>query len=132
MLLDYNTIVNKLAAEMDNKVQRSELIASNVANVDTPGYKSRDLKFDRVLKASMENLHLGMKTSHPKHIRDFDQLITDNEIVENPNPGRPDGNNVSIDDELLKLSRNNIQYNIAVQLLSKRFAHLKEAIQSAK
>lgn len=108
----------------------SKLIASNVANVDTPGYKAKDLKFENVLKDQMDTLQL--KVTNPKHMTDAPAGITNNEIVENPNPGRPDGNNVNIDDEMLKLTKNNIQYNVEVQLLSRRTRYIKDAIQAAR
>jgi flagellar basal-body rod protein FlgB len=129
MLIDYETVVNKLAAELDAKVLKSKLLASNIANVDTPGYKSKDLKFEKVLNDEIGSLRLKM--TNDKHMDDTPQGVKNGEIVENPNPGRPDGNNVNIDEELLKLTKNNIQYNVAVQLLAKRMSHIKDAIQQA-
>ena len=129
MLIDYETVVNKLAAELDAKVLKSKLIASNIANVDTPGYKSKDLKFEKVLKDEIGSLQL--KVTNEKHMKDIPQSVKNGEIVENPNPGRPDGNNVNIDEELLKLTKNNIQYNVAVQLLANRLNHIKDAVQQA-
>jgi flagellar basal-body rod protein FlgB len=119
-------VINKLAADMDNRIKRHELIASNVANVDTPNYKAKDLKFDRILSDKMEGIR--MKRTHEKHMDNSSGSVLNNEIVEDPNPGRPDGNNVNIDDELLKLSENNIQYNVSVQLMSKKLQHIKDAI----
>jgi flagellar basal body rod protein FlgB len=52
-----------------------------------------------------------------------------NEVVESPVPGRPDGNNVNIDEEMLKLTENNIQYNVSVQLLSKRLRQINDAFE---
>lgn len=130
MRINYETLVDKLAAELDTKVQQSKLIASNVANVDTPGYKSKDLKFANVLQDEMGNLH--MKTTHPLHMEGITGDIRNNEIIEDPTPGRPDGNNVNIDDELLKLNRNNIQYTVAVQLLAKYLFMIKDTIQQAR
>jgi flagellar basal-body rod protein FlgB len=130
MRINYETLVDKLAAELDTKVLQSKLIASNVANVDTPGYKSKDLKFANVLQDEMGNLH--MKTTHPLHMEGITGDVKNNEIIEGPTPGRPDGNNVNIDDELLKLNRNNIQYTVAVQLLAKYLGMVKDTIQQAR
>jgi flagellar basal-body rod protein FlgB len=131
MIINYNKVVDKLGAEMDTKVLQSKLIASNIANVDTPGYIAKDLKFDHVLKQNVDELNLTMKVTNPRHMTNGVPGILNNEIVEDPNPGRPDGNNVNIDDELLKLSENNIQYNVAVQLLAKHMGHIKDSIQQA-
>ncbi|MCP5051412.1 MAG: flagellar basal body rod protein FlgB [bacterium] len=126
MIIDYDAVINKLAADLDNRVMRHKLIASNVANVDTPGYTARDLKFHRILTDNMDGLQL--KRTHEKHLGSGSGEIRHNEIVESPNPGRPDGNNVNIDEELLKLSENNIQYNVSIQLLTKKLKHIKDAM----
>lgn len=130
-LTDYEQIVGNFKTDLDNLVMRSKLIASNIANVDTPGYTSKDLKFTKILEESMNTLK--MKRTDFRHMGETpleNGLM--NEIVENPNPGRPDGNNVDIDDEMLKLSENNIQYNVSVQLLSKKMRQISDAIQQAK
>jgi flagellar basal-body rod protein FlgB len=126
MIIDYDTVINRLAADLDNRVLRNQLIASNVANVDTPAYKAKDLKFHRILADTMDGVN--MKRTHEKHLDERSGSVRHNEIVEKPNPGRPDGNNVNIDQELLNLSENNIQYNVSVQLISKKLKLLKEAL----
>ncbi|HLP47863.1 MAG TPA: flagellar basal body rod protein FlgB [Candidatus Deferrimicrobium sp.] len=130
MRINYEGLVDKLSAELDIKILQNKLIASNVANVDTPGYKAKDLKFANVLQDEMGNMHL--KKTHPSHMESSTTGIKNNEIVEDPNPGRPDGNNVNIDDELLKLSKNNIQYSVAVQLLAKYLGQIRESILQAR
>lgn len=130
MRINYETLVDKLGAELDTTVLQSKLIASNVANVDTPGYKSKDLEFANVLQDEIGNLH--MKKTNPLHMEGLTGDIKNNEIVEDTTPGRPDGNNVNIDDELLKLNRNNIQYTVAVQLLAKYLFMIKDTIQQAR
>jgi len=133
MFIDNDALTNKLAADLDVKILRSELIASNIANVDTPGYKARDLKFHRVLTESMEEENIKMKQTHVKHMTPGETPNSiSNEIVENPNPSRPDGNNVNVDEEMLKLTEINIQYNVSVQLLSKRLRQLSDAIERTK
>ncbi len=126
MIIDYEGVINRLAADLDNRVLQNKLIASNVANVDTPGYKSKDLKFHRILTDNMDEVQL--KRTHVKHMGSGSGTVRHNEIVENPNPGRPDGNNVNIDEEMLKLAENNIKYNVAVQLMSKKLKHIKAAV----
>lgn len=128
MIIDYDSLINRLAADLDNRVRRNEIIASNVANVDTPGYKAKDLKFDRVLAETMDGI--SMKRTHGRHINEGSGTVRVNEIVESPNPGRPDGNNVNIDQELLNLTQNNVQYNVSVQLMSKKLRLIREAIMA--
>ena len=120
-------MLNKLGQELDLRIARNELIASNVANVDTPGYKSKDLQFQRMLTENIERIKL--KTSHPLHLEEMSKIGDPGKVVEDPNPGRVDGNNVNIDAEMLKLTENNIKYNIVVNFLKKKIDGLKKAIE---
>ncbi len=105
---------------------RNKLIASNVANLDTPGYKAKDVKFERILADNMDGIKL--KRTHIKHMDNGSGSILHNEVIENSNTGRPDGNNVNVDDEMLKLTENNIQYNVTVTLMAKKLKLIKDAI----
>jgi flagellar basal-body rod protein FlgB len=136
MIFGDDAVVNKLVADLDIKVLRSKLIASNIANVDTPGYKAKDLKFHSLLAENVGEGDLKLKQTHFKHITSTGMTETpgsiSDEVVESPVPGRPDGNNVNIDEEMLKLTENNIQYNVSVQLLSKRLRQISDAIERSK
>jgi len=128
-MIDYS-IVNMLSSKLDVKTFRNELIASNIANIDTPGYKGKDIDFKKVLSESFSDIE--MKRTDPRHIlanNEFSQGSI--KIVEDTNPGRADGNNVNIESEMLKLTENNIQYNIAVHLVSKKLNEIKDAIKEA-
>lgn len=126
MIIDYNSVVNPLALDLDDRVMRNQLIASNVANVDTPGYVAKEVKFEHILADTMDDMN--MKRTNPKHLDDGAGSLRVNEVIDNPNPGRPDGNNVNIDDEMMKLTENYMQFNAAVQLLSKHLRGIQDAI----
>jgi len=128
-MIDYS-VVNMLSKELDIKTYRNELIASNIANIDTPGFKGKDIDFKSVLSESLNDIE--MKISDPRHINSNGSSGQNAiSVVENPNSGRADGNNVNIESEMLKLTENNIQYNISVHLVAKKLAGLKEAIREA-
>ncbi len=128
-MIDFG-LVNMLSKELDHKTLRNELIASNIANVDTPGFKSKDLDFSQVLKESFSGIE--MRRTDPRHIAPHESFNRDKlTIREDQNPGRADGNNVNIESEMLKLTENNIQYNIAVHLAAKRLSGIKDAIIEA-
>jgi flagellar basal-body rod protein FlgB len=130
MILKYDKVMNLLADDLDVRVQNSKIIASNIANVDTPGYKAKELKFQQMLSDNMDGLQ--MKRTNVKHITDAPAGLQSAEISESSIAGRPDGNNVNIDEEMLKLTENNIKYNVAVQLLSKKMRQIQTAISQAK
>lgn len=105
--------------------RRQEIVASNIANIDTPGYVARDVSFEEILKKSMEP-RLQLASTHSQHMK-------------NPDPGETlekEANRVSIEmtgpvnleEEMAKLSRNNIEYQFLVTMLNKKFALLKLAL----
>jgi flagellar basal-body rod protein FlgB len=94
--------------------QRQQLIVSNMANVDTPGYHTQDLDFQ---KAMQEVANEGSARMEP----------ASQEMVGLPE--RPDGNNVDIDRESLLLSQTQLQYQMGVQLIKAEFHKLLTAIK---
>jgi flagellar basal-body rod protein FlgB len=105
---------NLLARYMDLTATRQTLITSNIANVDTPGYRTRDIDFSGELQRAMQDDNSG--TTEPA-VREVQGLIA-----------RPDGNNVSIDRESLLLSEVQMQFSAAEQLLKSQFKMLNLAI----
>jgi len=93
--------------------QRQEVIASNIANADTPGYQTRDVEMPA----------------------DFSSALFDasDAIVEAPGlPSRNDGNNVSIDRESRLLSDNSLKFNLAVQLIRIQLKSISSAIEEGR
>jgi flagellar basal-body rod protein FlgB len=95
--------------------QRQQLIVSNMANVDTPGYHSKDLDFQGALKDVVDGGTVKMEPV----AQEISGL-----------PERPDGNNVNVDRESLLLSQTQLQYQMGVQLIKAEFHKLLTAIGS--
>jgi len=94
---------------------RQQMIASNIANVDTPGYHTKDINFQTAMRqATDENNDV--------------QLAPASTEVEGL-PERPDGNNVNIDREGLLLGEAQLQYQMGVQLIKAEFHRLLTAIK---
>jgi flagellar basal-body rod protein FlgB len=103
-----------LARYMDLAATRQALITGNIANVDTPGYRTKDIDFHGELVRAMQGD--GDVTTEPV-VREVHGLIA-----------RPDGNNVSIDRESMLLAEVQLQFSIAEQLLKSDFKTLNMAI----
>ncbi|HTU41886.1 MAG TPA: flagellar basal body protein [Candidatus Aquilonibacter sp.] len=112
---------------LDVDVARYKLIASNLANIDTPGYRTRDLDFREELRRAEDEekateefggavLSYAAYAPVPRRIRG---------LLE-----RPDGNNVSLERETLLLADAQMKYNLGVQLLKDEFHTLSQAINS--
>lgn len=97
---------------------RERAISANMANVDTPGYHTRDIDFDSELKRAMNNVATGNTSAHLSPV-----------VQEVPGlMERPDGNNVDLDREGLKMAVTQLQYQIGVQLVKHQFHQLMSAI----
>jgi len=114
-----------LSRFLDVNVARHKLIASNLANIDTPGYRTRDLDFRAELaRADIEDFagNEGASLSYAAYAP-----------VARPVRGlleRPDGNNVSVERESLLLAETQMKFNLGVQLLKDEFHGISQAINS--
>ncbi len=99
------------------QAERHNVIASNIANSNTPGFKS----FDLVLRKSVERTEaVAPRQSNPRHLSQTQALDATGARVERSRaPARLDGNNVSLDDEFMKLSKNRMRYQALFEMMDK-------------
>jgi len=98
---------------MDLLSARQKLVASNIANVDTPGYKTRDVDFHFEF--------ISLAEGGQPNVIDVPSLTTKN-----------DGNNVSMDRETRLLAENALRFNVAATLLRSQIQQVRSAIQDGK
>jgi flagellar basal-body rod protein FlgB len=115
------------------QTRRNSLLASNIANRETPGYRAQDLVFEKQLTKALHSSGPGpLRTSDPQH---FDGIEREPlELVEgerinsfNPDPSM-DGNTVDLDTEMAKLAENQLMHQLTVRAASWKFRMLKSAI----
>lgn len=101
---------------------RHSALASNIANINTPGYRRLDLgaNFQVALEQSLKKLQNG-ETPPPILARPIEEDLT-------AGPGRLDGNNVRMDRELVELMKNDANFDFASRLLAKNYSGIKMAI----
>ncbi len=104
-----DALTTNLEHYMDLLSTRQKLAASNIANADTPGYKTKDIDFQQEF-ANMVNGQQPL-TIHAQGL-----------------PERPDGNNVNVDREARMLAENAMRFNVASVLLRSQLNTVKEAI----
>jgi flagellar basal-body rod protein FlgB len=104
-----DAVSQQLERYMDLVATRQKLVAANIANADTPGYRTRDIDF----QFEFESLQTGEKPA----------------IVEVPSLRvKNDGNDVSIDRESRLLAENDLRFRLATAFLKGNFAQIKSAI----
>ena len=109
---------------LDVDVARYKLITSNLANIDTPGYRARDLNFHEELTRASHQAAAAeggsfAETSYVPVARQVRGLLE-----------RPDGNDVSVERESLLLAETQMKFNLGVQLLKDQFHQISAAITS--
>jgi len=97
--------------------ERQQLISANIANVDTPGYHTKDINFQAAMQQAIDegngnNAELGPSSSEVQGLQE-----------------RPDGNNVNMDRESLLMGETQLQYQMGVQLIKSEFHRLLTAIK---
>ena len=113
------------------RAKRAEVISSNIANADTPGYKAKDMDFTAALAQASQKQQSGMSRTHAKH---FDIRTELNNGVQYRTPDQPDtgdGNTVDAQVERNLYLENSMQYQASIQFLSGRIKGLKKAITGA-
>lgn len=120
-VFDYVNVLGKAA---DASWTRNEVLANNIANVDTPGYKRQDVDFESQLKHALRNTRYKSVDARVSaiHSTELDaRIYTDSAGFSY----RLDGNNVDIDTEGTELAANQIKYNGLVASINQEFSNLK-------
>jgi len=114
-------LMRGLERVLDLSAFRHQVIATNLANVDTPGYRTRDL---RPFAGEIEQAMTGEEPSLTFATQSFTPVAHEiRGLLE-----RPDGNNVSVERESLLLAQNQLRFQVAVQFLKAEFHRLSSAI----
>lgn len=125
-----------LSKVLDLRARNQQVIASNIANAETPGYSPAKFHFEEELQAVVADkggLHLDQP--HPQHmpvgVRDLESIA--GTITVTPDQtGIGDENGVKVDDEMLALSENQILYETAAQLLKKKLGMIKYVVSGGQ
>jgi flagellar basal-body rod protein FlgB len=108
-------LLQALQGYLQVTADRQQLVTTNMANVDTPGYHTQDVNFQTAMQQVMDQS--GSMKLQPASV-EVDNL-----------PERPDGNNVNIDRESMMMSETQLQYQMGVQLIKEEFHELLTAIK---
>ncbi|HZK70189.1 MAG TPA: flagellar basal body rod protein FlgB [Clostridia bacterium] len=105
---------------------RQKVISNNIANIDTPGYKSKRVEFENILNNQLTSLNNDQGTNN--QLQSIEpQIIEDNKYIM-----REDGNNVDIDAQNIELVRTQIQYEYMTRMISNAISREKYAITEGR
>ena len=123
-------IFSMLRTRMNWHQERQRLLAENVANAETPGYRPRDLApldFGRQVQQASGQLQLALTS--PSHLAASDALSSSFPVERSGKYDvRPAGNAVNLEDEMIKVAANQMDHQAAISLYSRSMGLLKTAI----
>jgi flagellar basal-body rod protein FlgB len=126
----FDTPMKLLQKVLDLRSKNQEVIGSNIANAETPGYAAQSLNFEDQLQSALSGNSLRPVATHPTHfpvaptsLEQVNGIVT----VKKDTTGIGDQNTVSVDQEMIKLSENEILYEAAVTMLNKKLSLIKYA-----
>ena len=116
-----------LSKVLDLRAQKAQVISSNIANAETPGYSAQRFNFEEDLAMALRGGGVKLTTSHSSHIplgpSNF-QSVTGKVVTVKDQTGIGDKNSVSVNQEMTDLSENELLYETAAQLLKKKITQL--------
>jgi flagellar basal-body rod protein FlgB len=129
----FGSTIHFLDKVLELRTQKHQSISANIANAETPGYASLRMEFEDHLRELAIGSETGQAVTHPGHIpspsKQMIESFEANFFREKHHSGIGDNNNVSLDQEMVELSVNQIRFEAAIVSLNKKFSMLKQVIQ---
>ena len=120
-------LVSMLKTRLHWQQARQKVLAENVANANTPGFKPKDLAEPASAGAVRASSALAMERTSPLHLASSSGGDADRAETVSGFETRPSGNGVSLEDEMLKVAGNQSDYQLAASLYQKSLAMLRTA-----
>ncbi|MCY7294552.1 flagellar basal body rod protein FlgB [Alteromonas sp. a30] len=129
--LDRLTAFQHKAVNLRN--DRMEIIAGNLANANTPGYKARDIDFKAAMQSATYGQSHHMSRTNEKHLQGSSNILP-NEVKfrETTQPDTGDGNNVEVQLERNTFLENGLRYQASLQFLDGKFKGFKKALSGGQ
>lgn len=117
---------NLLGTMMDYRSERNKVITSNIANLDTEGYKPSDYVFKEDLKKAMD-VRILLKRTNEKHFPNALDEISKNDFKKVTSDDK-----VDLDKEMTNLAENHLMYNLTAELLARKFRGIRNVLSETK
>jgi flagellar basal-body rod protein FlgB len=133
----FSSTLDVLHKTLDLRQQRHTVLASNIANAETPGFIAKDVRFEEALRvAATPPQPVPLRQTHPEHLPHISTTsigTVQGTLVATPSDDvGHDLNTVSIDREMAKLMTNTSHYNASAEILSRAFDQLKRTVSEAQ
>ena len=131
--MEASNVTGLLFQQLNYTGERQKVISSNIANIDTPDFKTKELKFRNELNKSNSNYELKLAITHSNHIslmkNEKNSMFEVSEVkglVE-----QNDGNNVNLDSQMSEMSKNNVMFSALQNSIKKDSSWFKSVIDAS-
>ncbi|MFY9180455.1 MAG: flagellar basal body rod protein FlgB [Venatoribacter sp.] len=128
--INFDNALGIHAKALQLRAARAEILANNLANADTPGFKARDINFQAILQGELKKSDsLSVERTNSAHLSGLQEEIEGNLMYRNPSQPSIDGNTVDSQIEQVLFARNSLNYNASFEFLNSKITGLKGAIR---
>lgn len=125
----FNGVLGPQQQALAVHARRLELLSTNIANADTPGFKARDIDFRAALARASETTATAARTD-PNHLAVSTRVIQGEALYRVPLQPSLDGNTVNTQVEKQEFAEASVRYESALDFLNRRISGLKSALRS--
>jgi len=131
----FNLNFQTIGKALDSTVLRNKVIAQNIANAETPGYKKREVAFEDVFKQVLEDDIIRLRRTDARHISNISDSLSQVQpkVVQiNSTSVTNDQNNVDIDEEMALSAMNTERYQVLARLMDLNIARYNIILRGVK
>ncbi|MDA9557179.1 flagellar basal body rod protein FlgB [Vibrio sp.] len=129
MAISFNNALNIHQHTVGVRERNAEVISTNIAQSNTPGFKSRGMDFGRALQAATSGASIGVSLTHNRHIP-ASTKVTGEKLFRMPTqPDTGDGNTVDVDLERNLFMQNQLRHQASLDFLGGKFKNMTKAIK---
>lgn len=126
------SVLSQMKLFLDYSARKQQVITSNLANSETPGYRAKELNFSDLFQQELESGE-NLRTTRENHIERGPTLVREAEVEERANDslGR-DGNNVDLDREMTQLAQNVLKFSVVSRLYQQKIQLIKYSLREGR
>jgi flagellar basal-body rod protein FlgB len=129
MAISFNNALGIHQYTVGVRERNAEVISSNIAQANTPGYKARGMDFDKALQAATSEANFGLNRTNDRHIAATTNVTGEKMYRLPTQPDTGDGNTVDVDLERNLFMQNQIRHQASLDFLGGKFKNLTKAIK---
>lgn len=133
--LSTNIVTKSLSKSLDIAALKQKITASNLANIDTPGYKAKTMDFRSALKNAVKNAtysSMGLDMTDNNHLEISNEGLSLSIEEDNETIPKNDGNNVDLDKEMMEMSETNAVFKVSTRFLIDKIRMIKYTLREGR